>query len=50
MSEFLSGLKKRPCDDVDMVTGTGLEHWNDLVSGLHRNGLVYWSLIIHLAQ
>ena len=43
MREFFAGLKKKPCDDVDMATPTVLEHWNDLVAD-------YWSLIINLVQ
>ena len=43
MREFYAGLKKKPCDDVDMATVTVLEHWNKLV-------VDYWSLIINLAQ
>ena len=43
MREFFAGLKKKPCDDVDMATATVLEHWNDLVAD-------YWSLIINLVN
>ena len=43
MREFFAGLKKKPCDDMDMATATVLEHWNDLVAD-------YWLLIINLVQ
>ena len=43
MREFCAGLKKKPCDDVDMATVTVLEHWNKLV-------VDSWSLIINLVQ
>ena len=43
MREFYAGLKKKPCDDVDMATVTVLEHWNKLV-------VDSWSLIINLVQ
>ena len=43
MREFFAGLKKKPCDDVDMVTATVLEYWNKLVAD-------YWSLMMSLVQ
>ena len=50
MREFLVGLKTKPCDEVNMTTDTGFEHWYDLVADPHRKGLGYWSLSINLVQ
>ena len=39
--EFLPGLDEKACGDGDVVTGTGLEHWEYLVIHFHKDDLGY---------
>ena len=48
--EFLPGLEEKPCGDAEMATGTGVEHYENLVIDLDAGGLGYWLLIIYLGH